>query len=137
MTAGSSRLWRPASLYLLHPCSRMLAMIRTAPPQCSQVSSGTSLCPTASRQSATVQIGCPADLSISIRNTRLRRCAQIMAWRGSGSATAAPDNLTALTDTDGSTVGELLQVGEIASGDVRAIAKDATSGNEFLNVTLP
>jgi hypothetical protein len=60
-----------------------------------------------------------------------------MAWRGSGSATAAPDNLTALTDTDGSTVGELLQVGEIASGDVRAIAKDATSGNELLNVTLP
>ena len=30
MTAGFSRLWRPASLYLLHPCSRMLAMIRTA-----------------------------------------------------------------------------------------------------------
>ncbi len=40
--------------------SSMLAMIRTVPPQYSQI-------------------------SMSIRNTRLRRCAQVMAWRGSGS----------------------------------------------------
>mgnify|MGYP001552587867 CR=1 FL=1 len=65
MTAGSSRLWPPASLYLLYPWSRLLAMIRTAPPQWPQVSSGTSPCPAASRRSASVQIGCPADSSIS------------------------------------------------------------------------
>ena len=53
--------------------SSMLAITGTAPPQCSEVSSGTSLCPTASRQSATVPIGCPADWSMSVRNTRLRR----------------------------------------------------------------
>lgn len=40
-----------------HGCAG--AVIRTAPPQSSQDSSGTSLCPTASRPSATVQIGCP------------------------------------------------------------------------------
>ena len=34
--------------------SSMQAMILTLPPQASQVSSGTSLCPPASRQSATV-----------------------------------------------------------------------------------
>jgi hypothetical protein len=73
--AGVFSAIAPALLYLLHPCSRMQAMILTGPPQASQVSSGTSLYPTALRQSATVQIGFPADLSISILNTRLSRCA--------------------------------------------------------------
>jgi hypothetical protein len=59
--------------------SSMLAMIFSVPPQWRQVSSGTSLCPTASRQSATVQIGYPADLCTSILNTRFRRCIQVIA----------------------------------------------------------
>ena len=33
----------PALRYLLHPCSRMQAMILTCPPQASQVSSGTGM----------------------------------------------------------------------------------------------
>lgn len=56
--------------------SSIQVMIRTATPQAGQVSSGTSLCPTASRQPTAVQIGFPADLSISIPKIRLRRCAQ-------------------------------------------------------------
>ena len=57
MTSGSSRLWLPASLYLLHPCSRMQAMILTGPPQLLQV-------------------------SMSMLNARFRRCAQVIAMDG-------------------------------------------------------
>ena len=53
-------------------------------------SSGTSLCPTASRQRAAVQIGCPADLSMSMPNTRFRRCAQLMAARRCAGASSTP-----------------------------------------------
>jgi len=43
------------------------------------------LYPTASRQPSAVQIGSPADLSMSIANTRLSRCAQLIAvWRSTG-----------------------------------------------------
>ena len=62
-----------------HP-HRMQGMIRTAPPRPDRFI-GTSLCPTASRQPSTVQIGCPADLSML--NTRLRRCAQVIDARRS------------------------------------------------------
>lgn len=48
----------------------MHAIIRTAPRQAGPVSSGTSLCRTASRQPTSVQIGGPADSSISVANTR-------------------------------------------------------------------
>jgi len=44
-------------------------MTRSRPPHCRQVSSGTSLCPTASRRPSAVQIGDPADLSMSMANT--------------------------------------------------------------------
>ena len=56
--------------------SSMQAMILTRPPQVLQVSSGTSMYPTAARRSMTVQIGSPADLSMSTLNTRFRRWAQ-------------------------------------------------------------
>ena len=52
-------------------------------------------------------------------------------------AAVAADNLLSLDDTDGSGVPELLQVGETAAGTVRAIAKDAASGNELYKITLP
>ena len=57
----------------------MLAMTRKCPPHCRQVSSGTSLCPTASRRPSAVQFGNPADLSMSMANTCLRHCAHDIA----------------------------------------------------------
>ena len=71
----------------------MLAMTRKRPPHCWQVSSGTSLCPTASRLPSAVQIGDPADLSMSMANTRLRRCAQLIA-RCRSVAAASPRSAT-------------------------------------------
>ncbi len=58
ITTGSSRQLLPALLYLLHPCSRIQAMILTAPPHSLQV-------------------------SISILNTRFNRLAQVIDTRRS------------------------------------------------------
>ena len=54
MTAGSSRQLLPALPYLLHPCSRMQAIILAAPPQWLHV-------------------------SMSILKTRFKRCAEVLA----------------------------------------------------------
>ncbi len=62
----------------LHGAS-MLAMTRRCPPHWRQVSSGTSLCPSASRRPPAEQIGNPADLSMSTASTRSRRCAHDIA----------------------------------------------------------
>ena len=56
ITSGSSRQLLPALLYLLHPCSRMQAIILTAPPHSLQV-------------------------SMSMLNTRFSLCAQVIDAR--------------------------------------------------------
>jgi hypothetical protein len=69
ITAGSSRQLLPAWLYLLHPCSRILAIILTSPPHLSQIS----IYPRAPSLDAAHQF------TLSMLNTRFNRWAH---WSG-------------------------------------------------------
>ncbi len=72
---------RCSRIFLITAGSSMHAITRSAPPQARQVSSGTSLYPTASRQPAAVPIGYPAELATSMLKTRRRRWAQVIEAR--------------------------------------------------------
>ena len=90
--AAASLCSRWVGIFSITTGSSIQAMILSAPPQAWQVSSGTSRCPPAARQSAPVHIGFPADLSRSMPRTRLRRCAQRIAARRSAGVFSCPSS---------------------------------------------